>query len=449
MRRALGTSTARSSRAACRRSLGRCRARRLAARPRRRIRHVLDRLDAGRLPEGRCRRSLDRQRRPRVPRPVGVARRGNRRAVSLDRRRRRGRNAVGRQRQRRPGAEGREGRQAVDVLRCGRARGACARAGARTAACTSGTSPDGKIYQVAADGTSKTFFDPDDKYIWALAVDKSGNVFAATGDKGIIYKITPDGQGTPFYKTNAGNVVSLAFTKTGDLIAGTESPGRVFRIDSAGKAFVLLDSPFREIHAVRLADDGTIYAVAVNGTQGGESRATDPPTAPSRARAARAVGIDRDHSGDGRWTARSAGVIDAADAAPAAARRDGRDLSHPARWSVGRDVGFRRRRAVRSGDRAVGQPAGGHRAPKERSSASAAIRRAPRCSRAPTARQVTALLREPSGRIVGAASNPGKALRALPRAGATRHLRVRCARCRHRRQLGRDPLARIGDAPAR
>ena len=135
-----------------------------------------------------------------------------------------------------------------------------------------GTSPDGKIYQVAADGTSKTFFDPEDKYIWALAVDKSGNVFAATGDKGVIYKITPDGQGTRFYKTNAGNVVSLAFTKSGDLIAGTESPGRVFRIDSSGKAFVLLDSPFREIHAVRLAEDGTIYAVAVNGSQGGESR---------------------------------------------------------------------------------------------------------------------------------------------------------------------------------
>src|SRR6478736_6584732 len=140
-----------------------------------------------------------------------------------------------------------------------------------------GTSPDGKIYRVEADGTSKTFFDPDDKYIWALAVDKSGNVFAATGDKGVIYKVTPDGKGTLFYKTNAGNVVSLAFTKTGELIAGTESPGRVFRIDSAGKAFVLLDSPFREIHAVRLAEDGTIYAVAVNGGQGGDSRAPDTP----------------------------------------------------------------------------------------------------------------------------------------------------------------------------
>ncbi len=83
----------------------------------------------------------------------------------------------------------------------------------RTAACTSARRPTDSIYQVAADGTSKTFFDPDDKYIWALAVDKSGNVFAATGDKGVIYKITPDGKGTRFYKTNAGNVVSLAFNE--------------------------------------------------------------------------------------------------------------------------------------------------------------------------------------------------------------------------------------------
>src|SRR6478672_3717016 len=142
-----------------------------------------------------------------------------------------------------------------------------------------GTSPDGRIYQVAADGTSKTFFDPEDKYIWALAVDKSGNVFAATGDKGVIYKIAPDGTGSRFYKTNAGNVVSLAFNKNGDLIAGTESPGRVFRIDSAGKAFVLLDSPFREIHAIHLAADGTIYAVAVNGPQGSErEKPSDVPS---------------------------------------------------------------------------------------------------------------------------------------------------------------------------
>ncbi len=69
------------------------------------------------------------------------------------------------------------------------------------------TSPDGKIYQVAADGTSKTFFDPDDKYIWALAAAPDGALFAATGEKGNIYRITPDGKGSLFYKTNTTNVV--------------------------------------------------------------------------------------------------------------------------------------------------------------------------------------------------------------------------------------------------
>ena len=150
-----------------------------------------------------------------------------------------------------------------------------------------GTSPDGKIYHVAADGTSKTLFDPDDKYIWSLAVDKSGNVFAATGDKGVIYKITPDGSGTRFYRTNATNVITLAFTSAGDLIAGTESPGRLFRIDPAGKAFVLLDSPYREIHAIRIGPDGTIYAAAVSATP--PSGGSDRPSEPSPADAGRSV----------------------------------------------------------------------------------------------------------------------------------------------------------------
>ena len=149
----------------------------------------------------------------------------------------------------------------------------------RTTGSTSRRHPTGSIYQVAADGTSKTLFDPDDKYIWALAVDRDGNIFAATGDKGVIYKITPTGQGTRFYKTSSTNVVSLAFTKAGDLIAGTESPGRVFRIDAGGKAFVLLESPYKEIHALRVADDGTIYAAAVSGTSGvTEDRSVDRPT---------------------------------------------------------------------------------------------------------------------------------------------------------------------------
>ena len=149
-----------------------------------------------------------------------------------------------------------------------------------------GTSPDGKVYQVNADGTSKTFFDPDDKYIWALATAADGAVFAATGEKGNIYRITADGKGSLFYKTNTTNVVTLAVDKAGNLIAGTESPGRIFRIDTNARAFVLVDSPFKEIHAVRFAPDGTIYAAAFSGTPGGEDRAA--PSIPSSSETPRA-----------------------------------------------------------------------------------------------------------------------------------------------------------------
>jgi hypothetical protein len=149
-----------------------------------------------------------------------------------------------------------------------------------------GTSPDGKIYQVAADGTSKAFFDPDDKYIWALAAGADGSLFAATGEKGNIYRIGADGKGALFYKTNTTNVVTLAVDKAGNLLAGTDSPGRLFRIDKDAKAFVLLDSPFKEMHAVRIAPDGTIYAAAFSGTPGGEDRAAPSvPTSPEPPRA--------------------------------------------------------------------------------------------------------------------------------------------------------------------
>ena len=269
-----------------------------------------------------------------------------------------------------------------------------------------GTSPDGCIYQVAADGTSKTFFDPEDKYIWALAVDKSGNVFAATGDKGVIYKITPDGKGSRFYKTNAGNVVSLAFDKNGDLIAGTESPGRVFRIDSSGKAFVLLDSPFREIHAVRLAEDGTLYAVAVNGQQGSDT--SKLPESPSAEPARSPVpSVSTEITAVSVVDAPVSGVI--SQTIPRAPRRGGRGTIYRIRpdglwdamWDSGDDSPYDLV-IEPSGSLLVGT---GTEGKIFRVSGDPA--RATLLARA-TSRQITALLRESSGRIVGVASNPGK-----------------------------------------
>jgi hypothetical protein len=140
-----------------------------------------------------------------------------------------------------------------------------------------GTSPDGKVYRVDSAGKSQVLFDPEDKYIWSLAADRDGTLYVGTGDKGVIYRVTSDGTAGSYYRTRSAHVLSLALDQSGRLIAGTESPGRVFRLDREGKPFVLLDSPFREIRAIRSAPDGTLYVVAVSGRPATPERPTDRP----------------------------------------------------------------------------------------------------------------------------------------------------------------------------
>ena len=125
-----------------------------------------------------------------------------------------------------------------------------------------GTSPGGAVYRIDAAGKSTTFFDPPDRYIWSLAVDPAGNLFVATGDKGVIYKVAPSGASSTFYTAKSTHAMALVFDGAGRLVVGTESPGRVIQLDAAGKPFILIDSPHTEIHSLRLAPDGALYAVA-------------------------------------------------------------------------------------------------------------------------------------------------------------------------------------------
>ena len=112
------------------------------------------------------------------------------------------------------------------------------------------TSPDGKVYRIAANGKPEVFYDPKAKYIWALVFDTAGNLFVATGDQGEIHRVTPDGKGTVFFKSDETHVRSLAIDAKGNLIVGTEPGGLVLRVSPAGEGFVLYQMPKREVTAV-------------------------------------------------------------------------------------------------------------------------------------------------------------------------------------------------------
>ncbi len=130
-----------------------------------------------------------------------------------------------------------------------------------------GTSPDGKVYRISADGKAEVYFDPDDKYIWSLALLADGSLAVGTGDNGKLYRVRAAGakpEASLLVSTNQTHVISLAVTAQGDLIAGTDSGGLVLRVSPEGKTFALFDTQLREIHALAVAADGSIYVLALS-----------------------------------------------------------------------------------------------------------------------------------------------------------------------------------------
>ena len=142
------------------------------------------------------------------------------------------------------------------------------------------SAPDGKVFRMAGDGKPEPFYDPKAKYIWAMAFSKSGDLFVATGDQGEIHKVTPDGKGSVFFRTDEAHARSLAVDSAGNLIVGTDPGGLVIRVSPAAEGFVLHQMSKREVTAVALAPDGSIYAAAVGGKPGAVQAPAPPPSTP-------------------------------------------------------------------------------------------------------------------------------------------------------------------------
>jgi hypothetical protein len=143
------------------------------------------------------------------------------------------------------------------------------------------TLPSGKVYKLNPDATSKqddstatVIFDeaklgaPDSKahYIWDLTFDAAGRLYIAAGDPGAVYRVDPAHPQTPpqtFFKSDEAHIRSLAWDARGNLMAGSDGSGLIYRISPAGQGYVLFEAPRREITAVAVGADGTIYAANV------------------------------------------------------------------------------------------------------------------------------------------------------------------------------------------
>jgi hypothetical protein len=126
------------------------------------------------------------------------------------------------------------------------------------------TMPENAKTGDAKSGSDKA--DAKTHYIWDLTFDKAGRLYIATGGPGAVYRVDPAKPGVKpeaFFKCDEEHIRSLAWDAKGNLIAGSDGSGLVYRIDAQGKGYVLFEAPKREITAVAVAADGTIYAAGV------------------------------------------------------------------------------------------------------------------------------------------------------------------------------------------
>jgi sugar lactone lactonase YvrE len=163
----------------------------------------------------------------------------------------------------------------------------------RDGALYAATLPSGKVYRLKADAAAKqdeasatVVFDAanfdgantaDGKstvekaeakthYIWEMTFDQAGRLYIATGGPGAIYRVDvtkPGARPELFFKSDEEHIRALAWDAKGNLIAGSDGSGLVYRINSQGKGYVLFEAPRREITAVAVAANGTIYAASV------------------------------------------------------------------------------------------------------------------------------------------------------------------------------------------
>ena len=162
------------------------------------------------------------------------------------------------------------------------------------------TIPDGKVYRIKPDAakpvdetTAEVVFDlekaemaekktaadtakPEAKsegkaenksrYLWDLTFDKAGKLYIAAGGPGAVYRINvADKQpaAETFFKSDEQHIRVLAWDTYGNLLAGTDGSGLVYRISPEGRGYVLFSAPRREVTALAVGADNTIYEADV------------------------------------------------------------------------------------------------------------------------------------------------------------------------------------------
>ena len=94
------------------------------------------------------------------------------------------------------------------------------------------------------------------RYLWALAQDSKGNLYAGGGPGAKLYRIAPNGEKKMLAELEGLEIHAIAVDKNDRVYAATSPDGKVYRIAAAGKPEVFYDPKAKYIWAHGLRQQG-------------------------------------------------------------------------------------------------------------------------------------------------------------------------------------------------
>src|SRR5712691_5143639 len=110
-----------------------------------------------------------------------------------------------------------------------------------------------KLLMIDPQGRSKPLVELDGIAVQAIAIDRQDRIYAATSPDGKVYRVDAAGKADVFYDPKAKYIWALAFAPNGDLFVATGDQGEIHRVTPAGAGSVFFRT--EETHARSLAMD--------------------------------------------------------------------------------------------------------------------------------------------------------------------------------------------------
>ncbi|HKM91256.1 MAG TPA: hypothetical protein VJX29_11625 [Candidatus Acidoferrales bacterium] len=101
--------------------------------------------------------------------------------------------------------------------------------------------------------------DPNLAYLWALAADSHGRIYAAGGSTAKVLRLDEKGRVTTVFEASELAAQTLAVDAQDNLYVGTSPDGKVYRVTPKGEHSVFFDPQRKYIWALVFGRDGTLY----------------------------------------------------------------------------------------------------------------------------------------------------------------------------------------------